>query len=88
MHPIEKYSDITTLEHEVGDDSVENGVLVVKSNSLSSDTLFTSAQASEVLSSLGNNIIEKLHLTVRKCQLLRKQFYQQADHQWQYQRKP
>lgn len=41
--------EVTTLQHEVGDDTVEDGVGVT-------ETLFTSAKSAEVFSSLGNNI--------------------------------
>ena len=45
--------DVTTLDHEAWNDSVENGVLVAKA-------LFTSAQCSEVLSSLWNLLFEQV----------------------------
>ena len=57
------YGDISSLEHEVGDDSVEDGVLVAKIDSALSLSLLSSAQASEVLSSLRNNIIVQLNVS-------------------------
>ena len=45
--------EVTTLAHEVGDDTVEGGALV-------SEPLLSSAESSEVLSSLGDNIVPQL----------------------------
>lgn len=50
-HTVE-VGDVTTLDHELWDDSVENGVLEAK-------TLFTSTQGSEVFSCLRNNLVEQ-----------------------------
>jgi len=44
--------DVATLEHEVGDDAVELGADVAKA-------LLAGAQGAEVLSRLGNDLIEK-----------------------------
>jgi len=46
--------EVSTLTHEVGDDTVEGGVL-------EADALLPGAQGTEVLSSLGHNIGTKLH---------------------------
>jgi hypothetical protein len=43
-------SEVTALEHELWDDTVEGRALVSK-------TLLTGAESSEVLSGLGNNIV-------------------------------
>ena len=47
--------EVTTLEHEVGDDSVEGRALVAKA-------LLASAESAEVLGSLGDNIIEEVEV--------------------------
>lgn len=44
-------SEITTLDHEVRDDSVESGSCIA-------EALFTSAESAEVFSSLGNIVVE------------------------------
>ena len=44
---------VSTLEHEVGDDSVETGSGV-------SEALLTSAESSEVGGSLGDNVVVEL----------------------------
>lgn len=46
--------EVTTLAHEVGDDTVEDGALVAKA-------LLASAECPEVLSSLGDNIASQLN---------------------------
>jgi len=46
--------EITTLTHEVGDDTVELGALETES-------LLTSAEGTEVLCSLGHDISSQLH---------------------------
>ena len=45
--------EIASLTHEVGDDTVEGGALV-------SEPLLSSAESSEVLSSLGDDIVPQL----------------------------
>ena len=45
--------EVTTLEHELRDDTVEGGALVA-------EALLTSAESSEVLSGLGDNIVEEV----------------------------
>ena len=57
------YSDVSSLDHEVGNDAVEDGVLVAKIFSSLSFALLAGAQAAEVLSGLRNNIVEKLAIT-------------------------
>jgi len=52
-------SEITTLSHELGDDSVENVVQEVKGLATLAFTLFTSAESSEVFSSLGDLVSEE-----------------------------
>jgi hypothetical protein len=46
--------EVTALKHEAGNDTVEAGVLVA-------ETLLSSAESTEVLSSLGYIIIEEIH---------------------------
>lgn len=48
-----KVGEVTTLEHEVGNDSVEDGVGIAVA-------LFTSSESSEVLSSLGDDVVVEL----------------------------
>lgn len=43
---------VTTLKHELGDDTVEAGALVVKGLALTTNTLLTGAEGAEVLSGL------------------------------------
>jgi hypothetical protein len=45
--------EVTSLEHEVGNDAVELGAGISKA-------LLASGEGAEVLDSLGNNIVEKL----------------------------
>lgn len=45
--------EITTLQHELGDDAVEAGTLVTES-------LLTSAESTEVLNGLGDDFVEQL----------------------------
>lgn len=54
------YGDVSSLEHEVGDDSVEDGVLVAQINTRLALSLLSSAQASEVLGGLGDDIVVQL----------------------------
>lgn len=49
--------EVTALEHEVRDDTVEDAVLVVKRLAHLSNTLLTSAKCTEVLGSLGDNVV-------------------------------
>lgn len=44
--------EVTALKHELGDDAVEDGALVVEGLSRFAGTLLTSAEGAEVLSSL------------------------------------
>jgi hypothetical protein len=46
--------EVTTLEHELGNDTVEDGALVTV-------TVLTSTESTEVLSSLGDNISSQFH---------------------------
>ncbi len=56
-------SEVTTLTHEAGDNSVERGVLEGQELAAAGgDTLLTGAEASEVLGSLRDNILEELEL--------------------------
>ena len=52
--------EVTTLDHEVRDDTVESGALVVKGLAGASDTLLTSAESAEVLGGLGAGVGEEL----------------------------
>lgn len=54
------YSDISSLKHEARDDSVEDWVLEAEIHSRSSLSLLSGAQASEIFSSLRDNIAEQL----------------------------
>lgn len=45
--------EVTTLEHELGDDAVERRALVA-------EALLTSAESTEVLGGLGDNIVEEV----------------------------
>ncbi len=54
-------SEVSSLEHEVGDHSVEDGVLEMKGLAALAHSLLASAQGSEILSCLGNCVSEKLH---------------------------
>jgi hypothetical protein len=47
--------EVTALEHELGDDTVEFGALVA-------EALLASAEGTEVLSRLGDDIVEKLEV--------------------------
>jgi hypothetical protein len=44
--------EVTTLEHELGDDTVEGGALVVEGLARAAGTLLTSAESAEVLGGL------------------------------------
>ena len=54
------YRNISSLEHESGNHSVEDRVLVAKILTLSSLSLLSGAEATEVLGSFGNNVAEQL----------------------------
>ena len=58
--PTHAYRNISSLEHESGNHSVEDRVLVAKILTLSSLSLLSGAEATEVLGSLGNNVAEQL----------------------------
>lgn len=47
--------EVTTLEHEVGDDSVERGAGIAKA-------LLASAEGTEVFSGLGDDIVEQVEV--------------------------
>jgi hypothetical protein len=47
--------EVTTLEHELGDDTVELGAAVA-------EALLAGAQGAEVLSRLGDDIVEELEV--------------------------
>jgi len=51
--------EVTTLEHEAGDHTVEGAALVAQRLAALADALLASAEAAEVLGSLGHNIREK-----------------------------
>lgn len=46
-------SKVTTLEHELGDDTVERGVLVA-------EAVLTGAELAEVAGGLGDDVVEEL----------------------------
>lgn len=52
--------EVTTLEHELGDDTVELAARVA-------EALLASAQGTEVLSGLGDNIIEELEVDAARA---------------------
>jgi hypothetical protein len=56
-------SEVTTLEHELGNDAVEGRALV-------SETLLAGAESTEVLSSLGDNIVveDEVDATLLLCE--------------------
>lgn len=47
-------SEVTTLEHELGDDAVKLGPFIAKA-------FLTCAKGTEVLGSLGDNILVEIH---------------------------
>ena len=51
-------SEISSLDHEVGNNAVEDRTLVVKRLSGLADSLLTSAQSAEVLHGLGHSLSE------------------------------
>src|SRR3990167_5533179 len=53
-------SEITSLSHELGDDSVEGGSLVVQRLANLTDSFLAGAESSEILSSLWHLILEQL----------------------------
>ena len=66
--------EVATLAHEAGDDAVEGAALVVEGLAGLAHTLLTSAEATEVLGSLGDSMGIQLHHlqgpihhTVRNC---------------------
>jgi len=48
-------SEVTTLEHELGDDTVELGARVT-------EALLASAESAEVLDGLGDDVVEELEV--------------------------
>jgi hypothetical protein len=53
--------EVTTLKHELGDDAVEAGALEVERLARLAGTLLASAEGAEVLSGLGDLVLEELH---------------------------
>ena len=51
--------EVTALEHELGDDAVEDGTLEVEGLPGASHALFAGAEATEVFSSLGGDVLEE-----------------------------
>jgi len=51
--------EVTTLEHELGNDAVEDASLVVEGLAGAAHTLFTGAEAAEVFSGLGADVLEE-----------------------------
>jgi hypothetical protein len=58
--------EVTTLAHEVGDNTVEGAALEVKRLSRSASSLLTSAEATEVLGGLGCSISTELQRVNKK----------------------
>lgn len=54
--------EVSSLDHEVRDDSVEGGSLEVEWLSRLSNSLFSSAESTEVFSGLGDDISVKLKI--------------------------
>ena len=54
-----KAGEITSLNHELRDNTVENGSLIVQGLSILAYTLLARAQSTEILSSLRNHIPEE-----------------------------
>lgn len=52
---------VTTLDHELLDDAVEEGALEMEGLAGATDALFTSAERAEVFGRLGDKIIVELH---------------------------
>ena len=68
--PTHAYRNISSLEHESGNHSVEDRVLVAKILTLSSLSLLSGAEGTEVLGSLGNDISAQLPMKMKtKCHL-------------------
>src|SRR5688572_1936908 len=61
MKSIYQGFQLTHLDHELLNDTVEGGALVVQRLSRLSKALLTSAEAAEVLGSLGDNVRVELH---------------------------
>lgn len=59
VQPEAYISEVATLEHKVGDNTMEDGSLVVQGFALLALTLFTSAQSTEVLGSLWHSVTEQ-----------------------------
>lgn len=59
-------SEVSSLDHEFGDDTVEGGSLEVKRLSALSDSLFSSAESTEVLSRLGDYVVVKLKKSINE----------------------
>jgi len=53
--------EVTTLKHELGDDTVEAGALVVEGLAGAASALLAGAESAEVLGGLGGLVGEKLH---------------------------
>merc|ERR1719486_454606 len=53
--------EVAALNHELRDDAVEGGSLVVERLALVALTLFASAQSAEVLGRLGDSLAKKTH---------------------------
>lgn len=51
--------EVAELSHELRNNSVEDGGLVVEGLAAAAHTLFTSAESAEVLSSLGSDVLEE-----------------------------
>lgn len=54
-------SEITTLDHKLLDDAVEDGAFIVQRLSRLSDALLTSAERAEVVGCLGDEVGVELH---------------------------
>ncbi len=57
-HPIEA-SEITALNHELGNDSMKDGALVMQRFTTRTDSFLSGAESAEVFRGLGNNVSEE-----------------------------
>lgn len=57
-------SEVTALQHELLDDTVELRALISELDALLSNTLLASAESAEVLSGLGDEVVVKAGLLV------------------------
>lgn len=81
-------SEVTTLDHEVGNNPMEDRSLVVQRLSALSDSLFSSAQSTEVLHGFRHRLAKAKVQIHPHSQTGPLQFFRPFDHQFQYRNKP